>query len=108
MPKIRLFSLVLALALACTPKAKAPTALEISTTVVNLTDTALAIYIDSQKTLTPAELDQLSLGVVAVEQAASLVRSGRSICPVVRDLAAVSARINCKPCLATLESLKCQ
>lgn len=96
-------AIVLTLLLAsCVPKAKAPTATDVATTAIVLTDDALAVAIAVQPTdgFNASVWDDR---VAWLEQAADAVRNGKSVCPHVQSLKAVAEGIGCAKCTDAIE-----
>jgi hypothetical protein len=86
----------------CVPKAKGPTATDVATTAVVLTDDALAVAIAVQ----PAAGFDAAVWddrVAWLEQAADAVRNGKSVCPHVASLRAVAEGIGCAKCVDAIE-----
>lgn len=98
--QMRLIALALLLA-ACTP-AKGPTATDVATTAIVLTDDALAIAIAVQPT-TGFDAAVWDDRVAWLEQAADAVRNGKSVCPHVQSLKAVAEGIACAKCVDAIE-----
>jgi hypothetical protein len=94
--------LLLALLLAACAPAKGPTATDVATTAIVLTDDALAVAIAVQPI---ANFDAAVWDdrVAWLEQAADAVRNGKSVCPHVAKLNAVAAGIGCAKCVDAIE-----
>lgn len=94
----------------CAPQAKSPTATDVATTAVILTDDALAIAIAVQ----PSGFDRepWRARVAALKAVADTVESGGQVCPLMPSLASVATDIGCSKCLVAIvaakEALKCQ
>jgi hypothetical protein len=102
---VAILTLVLALILAtaCTP-AEAPTATDVATAAIVLTDDALAVAIAVQ----PDGFDRQPWEdrVAIVEAAADAVGKSAQLCPYVKPLQAVASDILCARCSLAVSALK--
>jgi hypothetical protein len=95
-------ALLLALLLASCASAKAPTATDVATTAIVLTDDALAVAIAVQPT-NDFDATVWDDRVAWLEQAADAVRDGKSVCPYIAALRAVAEGITCAKCVDAIE-----
>lgn len=75
-----------------------PTVVEAATAATNLTDAALAAAL---ATATPSKADLLSVWeprVVVVERVRAAIKTGKDLCPSLRDLQSISLVIRCTEC----------
>ena len=102
------FALLLLAAGACAP-AKSPTATDVATTAIVLTDDALTVAIAVQ----PEGFDRAPwrARVELLEQAADAVENSQSLCPHLPAVRAIAEAVACTKCLTAIElakeSLKC-
>lgn len=94
----------LALLLAACSPAKSPTATDLATTAIVLTDDALTIAIAVQ----PKGFDRTIWEdrVAWLERAAYAVENSRSICPYISSLHAIASGIKCAKCTLAIDAAK--
>lgn len=97
------FALLLLAAGACAP-AKSPTAIDVATTAIILTDDALQVAITAQPK--GFDLAPWRARVVLLEQAADAVENSQSLCPHLPAVRAIAETIACTKCLTALELAK--
>lgn len=98
--------LALSMVVGCSPSpAKQPTAVDLATAAVNLTDEALAFAIEASP---PGNLPEWERRVALVRHAAQAVEQGKDLCQAKDDLALVAALVSCGKCLTVIEALEGQ
>ena len=99
----RLTILSLAMAVGCSRPPKQPTAIDLATAAVNLTDEALAFAIDASP---PGNVAEWQRRVALLDSAKRAIESGNGLCTAKDDLALVASLVSCGKCLAVIEALE--
>jgi len=103
--------LVIGVFCGCSP-AKAPTALDVATAAVVVTDEALAAAINADWGDAGPSGETWKARVEVLKKAAAIVESAKDMCPAIPLLATLATEIGCKQCAAPIamakEQLKCQ
>jgi len=101
----------LAIATSCT-QAKAPTALDVATAAVVITDEALSAAITAYPADAGTDMAPWESRVAALKKAAAIVESAGDLCPMLPLLGVIASEIGCTQCAAPIalakEQLKCQ
>lgn len=99
----RLTLIALAMAAGCSRPPKQPSAVDLATAAVNLTDEALAFAIDASP---PGNVAEWRRRVALLDSAKRAVEAGKGLCTAKDDLSLIASLVSCGKCLAVIEALE--